>query len=51
MPLAEFLDAVAAHLDDAEPPSFYMGSTDLDTYLPASGRRTTSRSTARCSSA
>ena len=34
MPLAEFLDAVAAHLDDAEPPSFYMGSTDLDTYLP-----------------
>ena len=32
--LDAFLDQVAAHLDDATPPSFYLGSTDLDTYLP-----------------
>jgi hypothetical protein len=34
VPLGEFLDRVAAHLDDAAPPSFYIGSTDLDLYLP-----------------
>lgn len=32
--LAEFLDRVEAHLEDARPPSFYMGSTDVDTFLP-----------------
>ena len=34
MPLAQFLDIILAHLDDAAPPSFYAGSTDLDIYLP-----------------
>jgi hypothetical protein len=34
MPLAQFLDDVLAHLDDPAAPSFYAGSTDLDTYLP-----------------
>lgn len=34
VPLARFLDTVLAHLDDAAPPSFYAGSTDLDIYLP-----------------
>jgi hypothetical protein len=34
MRLGDFLDRVRAHLDDADPPSFYVGSTDLDTYLP-----------------
>ena len=34
MPLDAFLDAVAAHLDEARPPSFYVGSTDVDTWLP-----------------
>ena len=29
-----FLDRIRDHLDDAEAPSLYMGSTDLDTYLP-----------------
>ena len=32
--LAKFLDRIATHLDDADPPSFYIGSTDLDVYLP-----------------
>lgn len=32
--LDEVLDRLAAHLDDPAPPSFYIGSTDLDTYLP-----------------
>ena len=32
--LSEFLDRIAAHLADPEPPSFYIGSTDLDAYLP-----------------
>ena len=32
--LAEFLDRIRAHLGDAAPPSFYVGSTDLDAYLP-----------------
>jgi len=34
VPLARFLDTILAHLDDAAPPSFYAGSTDLDIYLP-----------------
>jgi hypothetical protein len=33
-PLSAFLDRIAAHLDDADGPSFYMGSTDLDIFLP-----------------
>ena len=32
--LDRFLDQIAAHLDDPDPPSFYVGSTDVDTYLP-----------------
>jgi hypothetical protein len=34
VPLGQFLDRIAAHLDDSDPPSFYIGSTDLDLYLP-----------------
>ncbi|MES2442648.1 MAG: cupin-like domain-containing protein [Pseudomonadota bacterium] len=34
VPLAEFLDRLAAHLDDPDSPSFYIGSTDLDLYFP-----------------
>jgi len=34
VPLGEFLENVAAHLEDERPPSFYIGSTDVDTYLP-----------------
>ncbi|RZF63470.1 cupin-like domain-containing protein [Sphingomonas populi] len=32
--LDEYLNRVLAHLDDPGAPSFYVGSTDLDTYLP-----------------
>jgi hypothetical protein len=32
--LTEMLARIAAHLDDSSPPSFYIGSTDLDLYLP-----------------
>ncbi|ESQ89331.1 cupin-like domain-containing protein [Asticcacaulis benevestitus] len=32
--LDAFLDQIADHLADPAPPSFYLGSTDLDTYLP-----------------
>ena len=32
--LDEYLDRILAHLDDPAPPSFYVGSTDLDAYLP-----------------
>lgn len=32
--LADFLDRIAGHASDAAPPSFYIGSTDLDRYLP-----------------
>lgn len=32
--LGEFLDTILAHLDDEAPPSFYIGSTDLDIFLP-----------------
>jgi hypothetical protein len=34
MPLDEFLASVVAHLDDERPPSFYIGSTDVDVWLP-----------------
>jgi hypothetical protein len=34
VPLGEFLENIAAHLDGERPPSFYIGSTDVDTYLP-----------------
>ncbi|WP_420138428.1 cupin-like domain-containing protein [Sphingomonas sp.] len=32
--LGEFMARIAAHLDDPEAPAFYMGSTDVDTFLP-----------------
>jgi hypothetical protein len=32
--LDEFLDRIAAHIEDADPPSLYIGSTDVDGYLP-----------------
>ncbi len=32
--LDAFLDRIRKHLDDAQAPSFYVGSTDLDGYLP-----------------
>jgi hypothetical protein len=32
--LGDYLGRIAMHLDDADAPSFYIGSTDLDTYLP-----------------
>jgi hypothetical protein len=32
--LDSFLDRIVAHRDDPDPPSFYIGSTDVDSYLP-----------------
>lgn len=32
--LDEYLDRILAHLDDEQAPSFYIGSTDVDRYLP-----------------
>lgn len=32
--LDAFLDRIRAHLGEENPPSFYIGSTDLDAYLP-----------------
>jgi hypothetical protein len=32
--LDEYLDRILAHLDDDRAPSIYIGSTDVDTYLP-----------------
>lgn len=32
--LSAFLDRIASHIGDAAPPSLYIGSTDLDLYLP-----------------
>ena len=32
--LSDYLDRIAAQLDDPQSPAFYIGSTDLDTYLP-----------------
>lgn len=37
VPLAEFLQRIAEHLDDPASPSFYIGSTDLDIFLPGLG--------------
>lgn len=34
VPLGDFLDRVAAAAGEATPPALYMGSTDLDLYLP-----------------
>ncbi len=34
MPLDEFLDGVAAQLDEERPSAFYVGSTDVDSWLP-----------------
>jgi hypothetical protein len=34
VPLTEFLRRIEAHLDDTNPPSFYIGSTDIDQFLP-----------------
>ncbi|HEU4959005.1 MAG TPA: cupin-like domain-containing protein [Sphingomonas sp.] len=34
MTLSAFLGRVARHLGDPEPPSFYIGSTDIDAFLP-----------------
>ncbi|SEM70979.1 Cupin-like domain-containing protein [Sphingomonas gellani] len=34
LPLTEMLDRIAAHADDPDAPALYVGSTDLDTYLP-----------------
>jgi len=34
VPLAAFLERVEQHLDVADGPSFYIGSSDLDAYLP-----------------
>lgn len=33
-PMGAFLDRMLAHLDDEQPPSFYIGSTDVDVFLP-----------------
>lgn len=32
--LGQYLDQILDHLSDPAPPSFYVGSTDLDAYLP-----------------
>lgn len=37
VPLGACLDAVASYLDDGDAPSIYVGSTDLDAYLPGLG--------------
>jgi hypothetical protein len=34
VPFKDFLARISDHLDDPDPPSFYIGSTDLDQYLP-----------------
>ena len=34
VPLGAYLDTIAAWIGAADAPSFYVGSTDLDTYLP-----------------
>ena len=34
VPLDEVLDQIQAHLGDAQPPAFYVGSTTLDLFLP-----------------
>jgi len=37
VPLSEFLRRIEAHLNDNDPPSFYIGSTDIDLFLPGIG--------------
>lgn len=37
VPLGAYLDAVADHLQAPNPPSYYIGSTDLDGFLPGLG--------------
>lgn len=32
--LDDYLDRILAHLDDEQPPTFYIGSTDVDRFLP-----------------
>jgi hypothetical protein len=34
VPLTEFLARIEAHLNDNDPPSFYVGSTDIGLFLP-----------------
>jgi hypothetical protein len=38
VPLSQFLGRIADHLGDPEPPSYYIGSTDLDVFLPGLGK-------------
>jgi hypothetical protein len=38
VPLTEFLRRIEAHLGDNHPPSFYIGSTDIDLFMPGLGR-------------
>ena len=38
VPFKDFLDRIAGHLTDADPPSFYIGSTDIELYLPGLGK-------------
>ena len=37
--LAEFLNLIKEHLDDPDPPAFYIGSTDVDMFLPGLAER------------
>jgi hypothetical protein len=37
VPFSDFLARIDAHLDDPDAPSFYIGSTDIDLYLPGLG--------------
>jgi cupin-like protein len=39
VPLTEFLRRIEAHLNDNDPPSFYIGSTDIDLFLPGLGEK------------
>jgi Cupin-like domain len=39
VPLIEFLRCIEAHLNDNDPPSFYVGSTDIDLFLPGIGEQ------------
>jgi hypothetical protein len=38
VPLTEFLRRLETHLNDNNPPSFYIGSTDIDLFLPGLGQ-------------
>ena len=39
VPLTEFLRRIEAHLNDNDSPSFYIGSTDIDLFLPGLGEQ------------